>query len=231
MRSFLRLSLVLLLAIFWGCKTKQHTASHERNSYAERTYFVAPYKVDCMGVAPQQCLLIKHSLDAPWQLFYNTIEGFEHSSGTTYILKVKEQTLINPPADASSMTYQLVSIQDESEINQDPSLLYDIWGLMKIHGQEARKSGLFQSLEINTTTNTVLGEGGCNGFSGKIILSGNENSIRFVDLLHTELACDHWQAESNYLNALLQADTYFRFNNTLLLMSHGEIVLEFRRMD
>lgn len=50
-----------------------------------------------------------------WQLFYDSIEGFEHKEGVRNVLRVKRYTRANPPADASSHIYVLDMVV-ESEI-------------------------------------------------------------------------------------------------------------------
>ena len=51
------------------------------SSSVEKTIFVAPQKVECVGVAPQECLLIKEDAEDDWQFWYDSIEGFEYEPG------------------------------------------------------------------------------------------------------------------------------------------------------
>lgn len=69
---------------------------------------------DCVGVAPQQCMLIREDLDSEWNLFYDSIEGFEYQEGTEYKISVSITDVENPPADASSLKYTLVEILESS---------------------------------------------------------------------------------------------------------------------
>lgn len=71
-------------------------------------YTVASQTGDCVGVAPQQCLLIKKGDATEWEYFYSNIEGFNYESGYEYVLEVQESKLENVPADASSIKYVLV---------------------------------------------------------------------------------------------------------------------------
>ena len=66
--------------------------------------------VDCVGVGPQQCMLIKEDLDSEWQMFYDVIEGFDYQEGTQYKLSVTITEIENPPADSSSLEYTLVEV-------------------------------------------------------------------------------------------------------------------------
>ncbi len=73
-----------------------------------QTWYVGPQTVDCVGVAPQKCLLVKQNPEDEYQLFYNSIEGFEYEEGYQYELLVLVEPVENPPADASSLKYTLV---------------------------------------------------------------------------------------------------------------------------
>lgn len=71
-------------------------------------YTVASKTVNCEGVAPQKCLLVKRGDAANWEYFYSQIEGFSYEEGNEYVLEVKEVKNENVPADASSIKYELV---------------------------------------------------------------------------------------------------------------------------
>ncbi len=70
---------------------------------------VKSQKAECMGVAPMECLQVKTSLDqADWQNFFSVINGFEFTEGESTLLKVKATHIDNPPADGSSIQYELI---------------------------------------------------------------------------------------------------------------------------
>lgn len=75
----------------------------------EAFLIVKGQKAECMGVAPMQCLQVKNSFDQPeWENFFAGIEGFEFTEGESTLLKVKTTKIDNPPADASSIRYELI---------------------------------------------------------------------------------------------------------------------------
>jgi len=80
------------------------------------TLYVAPHTVDCVGVGPQQCLLVKEHPAEAWRNFYNGITGFTYEPGYTYTLLVEWRRIPNPPADGSSREYRLLRI-----LSQDAS--------------------------------------------------------------------------------------------------------------
>jgi heat shock protein HslJ len=62
-----------------------------------------------------ECYQVKEDPDAEWQLFYDQIEGFEWEPGYTYELRVAVHQVENPPADASSLSYELIEVVDKVE--------------------------------------------------------------------------------------------------------------------
>ena len=74
------------------------------------TLFVAPQLVECQGVGPQTCMLVRESPDADWRYFYGVIEGFEFEPGFSYELRAERHRVANPPADGSSFRYILVQL-------------------------------------------------------------------------------------------------------------------------
>ena len=85
---------------------------------------VAPQRVACTGVAPTQCLRVrKVQYDdkglktdvGPWELFYNSIDGYRHEQGVRNVLRVQRYERKDAPADASRFVYVLDMVV-ESEI-------------------------------------------------------------------------------------------------------------------
>ena len=81
----------------------------------EKTIFIGPEKVECVGVGPMECYQVKEDPNAEWQFFYDEIEGFEWEPGYTYEIRVAIHQVENPPADASSLRYELIEIIDKVE--------------------------------------------------------------------------------------------------------------------
>ena len=67
-----------------------------------RTISVGPEMRECVGVAPRMCLVVDG------ELFYDRIEAFEYEPGFSYELRIREIPIQNPPADASSIRYELI---------------------------------------------------------------------------------------------------------------------------
>lgn len=76
---------------------------------------VSPETKSCTGVAPQTCLQVreikytengvKSQVDKDWTLFYDHIEGFEHTPDERQVIRVKRYEIKNPAADQSKYAY------------------------------------------------------------------------------------------------------------------------------
>ena len=231
MKHFLITLFIFSLVI--SCTTSKKNVSEKSIRTVEivKTYFVAPYQVDCMGIGPQKCLLVKHAINSSWENFYATIEGFSFESGYSYILKVRETPIENPPADASSIHYELVEIIEKSKITQPLQSIYDIWGVIRVNGADQLSQGIMQTIEINTHKMTALGEAGCNSYQCTIENQADSNTLTFKQIISTQKTCPHQTAENTFLKTLESVDNFYRYNQTLLLLSHGQVVIEARRMD
>jgi hypothetical protein len=81
------------------------------------TLYVGPRLVECMGVGPQMCMLIKESQDAEYALFYDAIEGFTYEEGNEYQLEVRRESIDNPPADGSSEILKLEAVISQTPVD------------------------------------------------------------------------------------------------------------------
>lgn len=64
-------------------------------------------KGSCEGVTSMKCLLVKKQGERDFNLFYDTIEGFEYQEGFTYTLKVRK-TFKTPPISVGESPYKYV---------------------------------------------------------------------------------------------------------------------------
>lgn len=72
--------------------------------------WIEPELVECVGVAPMECMQVAYSEDGPTELFYDSIEGFTFEPGTSSVIDVRVSEVEDPPADGSSLTYTLVEV-------------------------------------------------------------------------------------------------------------------------
>lgn len=97
---------ILILTLSISCRDNNDVGT-------QSIWLVADHKVDCIGVSPMRCMLVKRETDQDWVRFYFGIEGFEYTEGYEYKIIVNEREIENPPADASSIRYVLVSILEK----------------------------------------------------------------------------------------------------------------------
>ena len=74
---------------------------------------VAPSRVPCTGPFPRECLQVRSAPDAPWEYFYDEIEGFAYEPGHRYRLRIARRAVPNPPQDASSYAYRLLAVLEK----------------------------------------------------------------------------------------------------------------------
>jgi heat shock protein HslJ len=92
------------------------TPETKYNSQGETIFLeISPQMKACTGIVPQSCLQvreikynnqgIKTHVDANWSLFYDQIQGFEHSPNERQVIRVKRYEIRNPAADQSKYAY------------------------------------------------------------------------------------------------------------------------------
>jgi hypothetical protein len=97
------LAIVLIGAVLTACNV---FGPSERIAVMD----IASQRVPCVGVGPQECLLVREHPDTAWSLFYDGIAGFDFEPGFEYTVRVAIRHVDNPPADGSSLAYRLLAI-------------------------------------------------------------------------------------------------------------------------
>jgi hypothetical protein len=88
---------------------------NKTNNTNKINMMVNSYTVNCYGEMEGTCLLVQEGDmigTENWEnfYFYDSIEGFTYEPGFVYGLIVKKTEVQNPPADGSSIRYELVKI-------------------------------------------------------------------------------------------------------------------------
>lgn len=76
---------------------------------------ISSSKQVCQAVSQSLCMVIVGSDENTFELFYDPIEGFNYTWGTTHSITVEETFVANPPADGSSIRTTLVSVISQLE--------------------------------------------------------------------------------------------------------------------
>jgi heat shock protein HslJ len=154
-------------------KPEAPTEEPEAAAPEEKTIFIGPEKVECVGAGPMECYQIKEDPDAEWQFFYNQIEGFEWEPGFTYKLRVSVHQVENPPADGSSLRYELIEVVDKVETPVEP----------KGSGAYIRIDKPVSDAELEASKPIVISGMGAGLFEGNVVVQvldaeGNELALQ-----------------------------------------------------
>lgn len=98
--------------------TLTYQAAHKPAADAPRKFiYVSAETKPCTGVAPMTCLQVREKPGDPWQLHYSGIIDFEPQPGIEYRLRIIEEKVENPPADASSIRWTLDQVIEQRVVN------------------------------------------------------------------------------------------------------------------
>ncbi|WP_420552035.1 DUF4377 domain-containing protein [Tenacibaculum aiptasiae] len=109
MKSIYWLKTIVITLLLMSCISNQDNV--------EKRILVASKKLNCTGIGPQKCLLLKEVTAQNWEYFYDVIEGFNYEEGFEYVLEVSEKEVSPVAADASAIKIVLVKIV--SKIKKD----------------------------------------------------------------------------------------------------------------
>lgn len=210
----------------------------EEGPLGEQVIWIGPNVVDCMGEGPVKCMQIRWTEDGEWETFYDHVQGFQYEVGWTYRLRVNIAERENPPADASSLRYELIEVETrikdpkQHKYSARPDLYTQQWRLRAflINGEMTRL-GVDQhvNLMVERNTNKVSGLAGCNNYFGQAYVDGFE--ITFTDMGSTRKMCADeglMHIEQSYLEMLEKVVTIKQDRNILLtLMTSDSIEMRF----
>lgn len=98
--------------------TLTYRAAHKPAAAAPRKFiYVSAETRACTGVAPMTCLQVREKGSDPWGLHYGGIVDFEPQPGIEYRLRIIEEKIDNPPADASSIRWTLDQVIEQRVVN------------------------------------------------------------------------------------------------------------------
>jgi heat shock protein HslJ len=169
----------------------------------QKTIHVGPYLVDCTGVAPQKCMLVREDPKDDWTYFYDQIQGFDYEPGFEYELVIREDRIENPPADASSLQWTLVEV-----VSKERSLEGTTWVLVSYKNSAGEMVEVLADGEVTAVFQDghLGGSAGCNSYFGRYTLDGSKISVTVGG--STMMSCappELMDQEQAYLSALSQA--------------------------
>lgn len=201
----------------------------------EMVIWVHSAKIECTGVSEMSCLQIQKgktlNLSKDWELFYSEIEGFDYQPGFLYKLKIKTETVENPPADGSSIKYILLDILEKKKDAR--YAIHDIYILTHINGKSIENDPVEQrpTLEINISKMKIVGSNGCNNFGGSITKL-EDNNIEFSQLMETLKMCSDMTIPTSYSHELTNTRSFKKDNSILYFHnSENKNILTFKKVD
>lgn len=200
-----------------------------------RTFWVNSTKSECSaGLGNTQCILISNDesiKNMQWEYFYSNIEGFNFKYGYFQKIKVKvtELNKSEVPADASSLKYVLIKVIEEIQDNRIK--LNNIWVAKSINGQKINRNNNLPQLEINVAKMQVIGNDGCNNYSGGIEIFTN-NQISFENIATTRKMCLDMTISDPFIRALSVASNYSLIGGNLIFFDNkGNQTIELIKVD
>jgi len=187
-----------------------------------KTIYVADHLADCVGVAPQKCMLIKETLQDDWQYFYDKIQGFDFEEGYNYQLKVKIETVKNPPADASGIKYTLIEVlAKEKSISKKPVSINNQWKVITMKDIDVLDKN--PMITFDSQEKRISGFSGCNNFFGDFDPDSNELSLSKMGM--TRKMCPDMKLENTFINNLRDSQTFNIENDRLLFYDKDQRVI------
>lgn len=202
--------LILLLAL--AC-----TSNDELQS---KILIIGDHLVDCTGVGPQKCMLVKESQEEEWSYFYDKIKGFEYEPGFTYELIVSETEIENPAADASSIQYVLKEVISKTPTQEGADLMKE-WTVLKLKGLDQLSSA--PTLVFQEEDQKLSGFAGCNNYFSTYQLKGQE--ITFDHSGATRKLCPDMSVEDVFFKLLPEVARYEVVKKELYLYNVSDELL------
>jgi heat shock protein HslJ len=196
-----------------------------------KTVYIGPYQVDCVGVAPQKCLLVKEKPADDWTYYYDQIQGFEYEPGYEYELRIMEERIENPPADASSLRWTLVEV-----VAKTRSLEGTTWVMEAYLNSEGVLASALSGSEATARfeDGNVGGNASCNSYFGTYRFHGdNKLSVDIGGMTEMYCAPEELMAqEGEFLAALDKAASYVIAENKLQIEDvSGKEILVFSALE
>lgn len=189
-----------------------------------KTLYIADHLVDCIGVAPQKCMLVRESPDEPWGNFYGRIEGFEYQEGFNYEVRVEVFRIDNPPADASSIRYvlkEVVSKLPSDDAEMSSGQLSGTWKVIRITGLDTLSTS--PTFNFIPEEKRVAGSAGCNNYFASYEQTGKELRLGAAGL--TRMACPDMTAEGAFVKKLEEIAYFKRIKRELHLFDAKDNLL------
>lgn len=184
-----------------AAKTKASNTPVKKSKIRQLAPDVETWTVDaqlgkCEGATTMQCMLVKEQGKKEFELFYDTIRGFDYREGFVYVIQVKKILKSPPvPADAPIYDYFLEKVVSKKEVKGYSNTF-----------KETQKPGN-ENYEDRTRTFVINEEKApCNGTSdGKCLLVKKDGAKEF-ELFYRDIA--GFTFEEGFRQTILVRESY-----------------------
>ncbi|WNJ19525.1 META domain-containing protein [Pontibacter sp. G13] len=207
-------------------------ACNGNKSVNNKTVFVGPTKVNCVGVGPMKCLQIRYHPDEEWKMYYQDIDGFSHQEGVEYELLVEEYVIPNPPADGSNKGMKLIRIVNQAEAANpfEEGLANTSWRL-KEWGDPADLTEVPVDVEVTMEfeEERVAGSAGCNRYFSSYTASGGTLSLGPAGATRKMCPPEIMEVEDKFLKDLESLTGYELEQGQLILTTEAGMAWRLER--
>lgn len=178
------------------------------------------------------CLQVKRIYEGKFAALNGEIENFQFIPGYFYLLEVSFSKNVgsSAAADSAKTKYRLEKIltrikSGDSSLAAQPEFSGTEWVLSVIEGNAIKNSKAFIKFEADR--NSVVGNGGCNSFTGSLTKKGSQ--IKIPEIFATKVFCpDTSLTEIKFFNNLMDRVTRYEIaGEKLKLFAEDKVVLEF----
>ncbi|MEO0595919.1 MAG: DUF4377 domain-containing protein, partial [Chloroflexota bacterium] len=209
MQKFLVIIALLLLAVSLVSAQESTPEADDDTTLI----YISPATQTCTGVGEQDCLVVRFEDENTLSFFYDSIDGFTYQPDFAYRLRVRITEVENPPADASSLNYELVEV-----VHQFPALIDDVqWELQSLNGEIVEDPTRY-TLLISESELFIGAD--CNRVQGDL----ERDPFRITTTISTRVACPEDSLESTYVSALNDVSLMSVENGELLLQTSAGIL-------
>lgn len=187
---------------------------------------VADQKTSCRGIVAQDCLQVKRLDEEKFQIFRQSIRGFNFVPGYFYVLDVAAYPLPSPTGQAYRLNKVLARVKSPGNPGTpgQPGFFDTNWKLTKIDGNAVDLEKPF--IKFDEAKNSIGGNGGCNVFGGSMEKNGSQ--LKFSKIFSTKMFCQGAQTvENKFLGSLDRVTNYEIKGGKLFLKANNKILLEF----
>lgn len=197
---------------------------------------IAARYTDCEDTKIFKCLLVKEEGENEWKPFYSGIRGFDYTEGHEYEIEAEKILVSNPDEQGYIFEYELkniisdkpvmnISVTDKKFLSEDKFTIER----MRIEDKLKKIKDKKFNLKFDTENSMVSGNDGCNSFSGKAEINGNQ--INFGPFMKTRMYCEKVITDKHFYKLIGETDRFKIKGDKLQFFGMGSLLIELLKAD